>query len=194
MINRRSLVKDGQNVPYTAHLEGPAIQWAWLDVGDPYLKASCTTPGFSSPRTILTTQPSPSTMNPKKAVTSYYPCPLKASSIFSPQPPPVPMYYARNPVRLTFEDADWGTLTDDDGSESEQAPSPRPFVPAKPSPHPKPTEMSTRDLQVLGKPLANALCASGAVADAKSSEEELNTDQRQRPGALIWTESESERG
>lgn len=104
------------------------------------------------------------------------------------------MYYARNPVRLTFEDADWGTLTDDDGSESEQAPSPRPFVPAKPSPHPKPTEMSTRDLQVLGKPLANALCASGAVADAKSSEEELNTDQRQRPGALIWTESESERG
>ena len=104
------------------------------------------------------------------------------------------MYYARNPVRLTFEDADWGTLTDDDESEPGQAPSPRLSVPAKPSPHPKLTEMSTRNLQVLGKPLASALCASGAVADAKSSEEELNTDQRQRPGALIWTASESERG
>ena len=39
IINRRSLVKDGQNVLYTAHLEGSAIHWAWLDVGDPYLKS-----------------------------------------------------------------------------------------------------------------------------------------------------------
>lgn len=131
-------------------------------------------------------------MNTKKAVTSYYPCPLKASSIFSPQAPPIPMYYARNPVRLTFEDADWGTLTDDEESESEQVLSPHAFVPPKPFLRPKPAEMSTRDFQVFGKPPAEG--ALGAAVDAKPCEEGLYTDLRQHPGALIWTESESERG
>ena len=101
------------------------------------------------------------------------------------------MYYARNPVRLTFEDADWGTLTEDEESESEQVLSSHAFVPPKPFRRPTPAEVSTRDLQVLGKPLASALGASGAAADDKPCEEELNTNQRGRPtpGTLIWTGS-----
>ena len=127
-------------------------------------------------------------MNIKKPAVSYHPCPIKASSIFTPQPPPIPMYYARNPVRLTFEDADWGTLTDDEESESKQELSSRTFVPTKPFLRLKSAEMPTCGLHGVGKPLANTLCAA---VEENPCEEESNTRQHQHPapGALIWTRS-----
>lgn len=120
-------------------------------------------------------------MNSKKHAASYYPCPIKASSIFVPQPPPVPVYYARNPVRLTFEDADWGTLTDDEESGSGKELSSRSLVPTKPLIRPKPAEMSTRDLLSFGKPLSSALGALGTAAKVKGCGLESNTEQHQHP-------------
>ena len=130
-------------------------------------------------------------MTTKKPAASYYPCPIKASSVFVPQPPPIPMYYARNPVRLTFEDADWGTLTDSEDSGSEQGLSSCSLVQTKPPIRPKPAEMSIRDLQSSGKPLARALGALGTAAEVKHYEKNLSADQSQRstPGELIWTDS-----
>jgi hypothetical protein len=97
------------------------------------------------------------------------------------------MYYARNPIRLTFEDADWGTLTDEEGSkESGQALSSHESVPTKPFLRPT-AEESTRDLQDF-EPLASAL---SAAAEVRFCEEELNKDQHQHPvpGAFTWTRS-----
>jgi len=101
------------------------------------------------------------------------------------------MYYARNPIRLTFEDADWGTLTDDEESEPEQELSAHAPVPAEPFLRPKPAELSTCDLQVIGKPLANASGTSGAAVEAKPCEGELNTNRRGHPtpGAPTLTHS-----
>lgn len=101
------------------------------------------------------------------------------------------MYYARNPVRLTFEDADWGTLTDDEESGSEQELSSRSLVPTKPFIRPKPAEMSTRELQSFGKPLSSALGVLGTTEEVKDCGLESNTEQHQHPspGELKWTDS-----
>jgi hypothetical protein len=127
-------------------------------------------------------------MNTKKPAASYYPCPVKASSIFVPQPPPIPMYYARNPVRLTFEDADWGTLTDDEESGSEQGLSSRSLLPTKAFIRPNAAGMSPH---ALGTPLGSAPGALGTAAEVKHCGVESNTEQRQRPtpGKLLWTDS-----
>ena len=127
----------------------------------------------------------------KKPAASYYPCPVKASSIFVPQPPPIPMYYARNPVRLTFEDADWGALTDNEDSGSERELSSCSLVPTKPLIRPKPAEVSIRDLRSFGKPPASALGAFGTTEEVKHDEGALSTDQRQHstPGEPSWTDS-----
>ena len=97
------------------------------------------------------------------------------------------MYYARNPVRLTFEDADWGTLTDDEESGPEQTLSSRSPVPTKTVIRPEPAEMSTCDLQSFGKPLDSAL---RTATEVNRCEEKSTTDQRQRPtpGEPIWTD------
>ena len=148
---------------------------------------SYTTPRFSSTPVYTAAL---TIMNTKKPAASYYPCPVKASSIFTPQPPPVPMYYARNPVRLTFEDADWGTLTDNEDSGSEQELSSCSLVPTEPLIRPKLAEVSIRDLRSFGKPLASALSASGTAEEVKHNEE-LSADQRKHstPGELTWTGS-----
>lgn len=88
------------------------------------------------------------------------------------------MYYARDPVRLTFEDADWGPLTDDEDSESEQELSSHSTVPIKPFLPPRPAEMSTRNLHGFRKTLSSAM---DAPAEAKACGKALNIDQRQRP-------------
>ena len=94
------------------------------------------------------------------------------------------MYYARNPVRLTFEDADWGTLTDNEDSGSEQELSSCSLVPTI---RPKPAEVSIRDLRSFGKPLASALGALDTAEEIKHYEEQLSADQRQHstPGELL---------
>jgi hypothetical protein len=88
------------------------------------------------------------------------------------------MYYARNPVRLTFEDADWGTLTDDEvpESEQEQEQTPHALVPTKSFLRPKLVEVSTLHRQGFRKSPASA---SGTSAEAKPGEKELNRGQQQ---------------
>jgi len=97
------------------------------------------------------------------------------------------MYYARNPVRLTFEDADWGTLTDDEESGSERELSSHSLIPANAFIRPMPAEMSPSS----GKPLITTPGVFGTAAEVKHCGVELNTEQRQHstPGKLTWTDS-----
>ena len=38
---------------------------------------------------------------------SFYPCPIRAADIFKPQPPPPPIYYLTDHVRVEYNDGDW---------------------------------------------------------------------------------------
>ena len=52
--------------------------------------------------------------------TSFYPCPLRASDIFKPQPTPPPVYYLKDHVRVEYNDSDWPTTPEGEEEASKE--------------------------------------------------------------------------